>query len=105
MIMCDEVTDPMAIVNVVQSIKKSITSGKGGEAALKYSPDGTFICPVDTISDNLKIVEEAINSNSNNTKDKLTIGISWMADNFYNPDQKKYELENPKALLDTDQLI
>lgn len=28
-----------------------------------------------------------------------------MADNFYVPDQKKYELENPKALLDTDQLI
>lgn len=28
-----------------------------------------------------------------------------MADNFYNPDQKKYELENPKALLDTDQLV
>lgn len=28
-----------------------------------------------------------------------------MADNFYNPDQKKYELENPKALLDVNQLI
>lgn len=28
-----------------------------------------------------------------------------MADLFYNADQKKYELENPKQLLDVDQLI
>jgi hypothetical protein len=41
---------------VLQNIKKAICSGKGGEAALKYSPDGTFICPLDTILDNLKIV-------------------------------------------------
>lgn len=55
------------IQGVIQSIRKTITSGKGGEAALKYSPDGTFICPVDTILDNLKIVEEAIN-NTNGAK-------------------------------------
>lgn len=70
---------------------------------MKFHTDGTFICPADTINDNLKIVEDAIVSTNN--KDRFTIGISWMADNFYVPEQKKYELENPKALLDTDQLV
>lgn len=41
---------------VLQAVRKTITSGKGGEAALKLSADGTFICPVDTIMDNLKII-------------------------------------------------
>ena len=50
------VTDPSLLQTVLASVKKTITSGKGGEAALKYSPDGTFICPLDTIMDNLKIV-------------------------------------------------
>ena len=105
MLICDDLVDPSSITNVIQSIRKAIVSGKGGEAALKYSPDGTFICPADTIIDNLKIVDEAIAANAGNSKDKISVGISWMSDNFYNPDQKKYELENPKALLDLDQLI
>jgi len=53
---------------------------------------------VDTINDNIKMVEEAIKKS--NLQESCSIGISWMADNFYNPDQKKYELENPKQLLD-----
>lgn len=99
----EKVADPYQISAVVQAVRKSIVSGKGGEAALKLHVDGTFICPADTIADNLKIVEDAIISTNN--KDRFSIGISWAADNFYVPDQKKYELENPKALLDTDQLI
>lgn len=99
----ERVSDPYQISLIVQAIRKTITSGKGGEAALKLHSDGTFICPADTIADNLKIVEDAIVSTNN--KDKFSVGISWMADNFYVPEQKKYELENPKALLDTDQLI
>jgi enolase len=35
-------------------------------------------------------------------KDRVGIGLVWQADLFYNPDQKKYELENPKQLFDTD---
>lgn len=49
------------------------------------------------------MVEEAINKT--NFKDKVGIGISMMADNLYIPDQKKYELENPKLLLDTDAMV
>ena len=31
-----------------------------------------------------------------NAKDKCGVGLVMQADLFYNPDQKKYELENPK---------
>ena len=55
-----KVIDPSLLQTVLQAVKKSIVSGKGGEAALKFSPDGTYICPLDTINDNLKIVEDAI---------------------------------------------
>jgi enolase len=55
------------------------------------SPDGTFICPVDTIMDNLKIVEDAINATVG-AKDHLKIGLSWQADTLFAPDTKKYEL-------------
>lgn len=63
-------------------------SGKGGEAALKYSGDATFVCPVDTIMDNLKVVEDAINAC--NAKDMFGVGLSWAADTLYSPDTKKY---------------
>ena len=87
----------------LQNIKKVIISGKGGEAALKLSPDGTFICPLDTIMDNLKIIEDAIVASG--AKDHFKIGISWQADTLYSPDTKKYELENPKVPFDNDQMI
>lgn len=54
------------------------------------SPDGTFICPLDTIADNLKIVEDAIVSNG--AKESLGIGLSWQADSLFSADTKKYEL-------------
>lgn len=54
--------DPFLAQTILAAVRKAIVGGKGGEAALKFSPDRTFICPVDTILDNLKIVEEAINS-------------------------------------------
>lgn len=41
---------------ILAAVRKAIVGGKGGEAALKLSSDGTFVCPVDTILDNLKIV-------------------------------------------------
>lgn len=103
MIMGSAVKDPYLFQAVMQSVRKSIVSGKGGEAALKVSPDGTFLCPVDTIMDNLKIVEEAINSAG--AKDVVTIGLSWAADTLFSPETKKYELQNPKTPFDNDQMI
>lgn len=83
--------DPFIAQNVLQTIRKSIVSGKAGQAALKISPDGTFICPLDTINDNLKIVEDAIN-NTAEAKQIFNIGLSWAADTLFSQDTKKYEL-------------
>jgi len=103
LLVAEKISDPYQISVIVQAVRKTIVSGKGGEAALKLHTDGTFICPADTIADNLKIIDDAIVSTNN--KDQFSVGISWMADNFYISEQKKYEMENAKALLDTDQLI
>jgi len=67
--------------------------------------DGSFICPFDTIADNLKMLDEVINQNG--AKDQVKIGIEWAADNFYQAAATKYELENPnpKNFLDTNQLV
>jgi len=56
LLVAKNVTDPTLLQNAFQGVRKAIVSGKGGEAALKLTPDGTFICPLDTIIDNLKIV-------------------------------------------------
>lgn len=56
LLVAKNVNDPTLLQNVLQAVRKAIVGGKGGEAALKLSPDGTFVCPLDTIMDNLKIV-------------------------------------------------
>lgn len=98
-----QVADPSLLQAALQGVRKAIVGGKGGEAALKVSPDGTFICPLDTIADNLKIMEEAIAGCGG--KDQLGIGLSWAADSLFVPETKKYELENPKTPFDNDQMI
>lgn len=55
-IVAKQVADPSLLQTALQGVRKTIVGGKGGEAALKLSPDGTFICPLDTIADNLKII-------------------------------------------------
>ncbi len=87
-LLAEELEDVFLAQGVCAALRKAITSGKAGEAALKLFPDGTFICPLDTIADNLKMVEEAINAAG--AKDKFTVGLGWQADLFYNPDTKKY---------------
>jgi len=74
--------------NVFANVRKAITSGKGGEAALKYSTEGTFVCPLDTIMDNFKLVEDAIIAAG--AKDSCKIGLSWAADTLFTPETKKY---------------
>jgi enolase len=79
---------------ITHNIKKTICSGKGGEAALKFYNDGTFICTVDSIADNIKMIEEAILKTK--YKDNVKIGLNFMANNLYLEDKKVYEMENPK---------
>lgn len=90
LLVAKNVSDPNLLQTAVQGVRKAIVSGKGGEAALKITPDGTFICPLDTIMDNLKIVEDAIVASGG--KEHLGVGLSWQADSLYSPDTKKYEL-------------
>lgn len=84
-------------------LKKAICSGKLGEAGLKFHTDGTLIVSVDTIADNLKMIEESIAKTP--FKDNVFIGLNMMADNLYLPDKKLYELENPKQLMDPNQFV
>lgn len=71
---------------------------------MKQLSDGSFICPFDTINDNLKMLDEVINQNA--LKDTIKIGIEWAADNLFQAAAGKYELENPnpKNFLDINQL-
>jgi len=87
-IVAKNVVDPSLLQLALQGVRKAIVSGKGGEAALKLSPDGTFVCPLDTIADNLKIVEEAIAGCGG--KEHLGVGLSWAADTLFTPETKKY---------------
>ena len=52
----DNFNETINIINtVVSNIRKTIVSGKQGESALKYYFDGSFLCPVDTILDSIKV--------------------------------------------------
>ena len=102
-IVAKNVVDPTLLQSALQGVRKAIVSGKGGEAALKLSPDGTFVCPLDTIADNLKIVQEAIAGCGG--KEHLGVGLSWAADTLFTPETKKYQLQNPKTPFDNDQMI
>jgi len=53
---------------------------------------------VDSIADNIKMIEEAISKTP--YKDNVSLGLNLMADNLFLPDKKLYELENPKQLMD-----
>jgi len=90
--------------NLSFGVRKTIASGKLGENGVKQLSDGSFICPFDTINDNLKMLDEVINQNG--LKDSVKIGIEWAADNLFQPTAGKYELENPnpKNFLDVNQL-
>lgn len=88
---------------ITGNLRKAICAGKLGEAALKFHSDGTFIVVVDTIADNLKMIEEAISKTP--YKDNVSLGINLMADNLYLADKKLYELENPKQLMDPLQMV
>jgi enolase len=49
---------------------------------VKFHQDGTFICPADTIADNLKAVEMAVEAAG--LRDRVGVGIVWLADLFHN---------------------
>lgn len=90
------------IKKVAVALRKGIASGKSGESAVKIQPDGSFLCPFDTISENVKLVEDAI-SNSG-FKESIFIRLDVDADSFYSPDQKKYDFENAKKASEPEEM-
>ena len=48
------------------TLKKSMSTGKGGDAAFKVGADGSFFNAFNTIQDTFKHIEEAINESNAN---------------------------------------
>jgi len=76
------------------ALRQKLISGKLSEAGLKLFADRSVVCPHDGLADNLKLLEELINASPD--KEKLGVGLALLADSLYLPEQRKYELENPK---------
>jgi len=82
-------------------VKKALSSGKQGEAGLK-NISGSYLSPSDTIGETLKILEEAIkNSKLANVK----IFIVCNANDVYNENTGKYEMEGAKAQYDNNAMV
>lgn len=92
---------------LVSAIDKGIASSKGGAAAFKRLPDGSFFNAFENVNESFKLLEDAINAVGINTDDKkyLKIGINTDAQGFYLEDQTKYDWEGPKNLWEVDQLV
>ena len=88
------------IYNIYTIFKKQIASGKGGEGALK-PVSGSFICPMETINDSIKAMEETI---KNLKLEGLKIGIICNSNEIYNETTGKYEMEGAKANFDCYQM-
>ena len=89
------------------AIEKGLTATKGGLAAFKRGPDGSFFNAFETINDSFKLLEDAINAVGINTAKRqyLKIGVNTDAQSFYLEEQSRYDWEGPKNLWDQGQLI
>eukprot|EP01022_Parablepharisma_sp_SALTPOND_P007999 TRINITY_DN135049_c1_g1_i1.p3 TRINITY_DN135049_c1_g1~~TRINITY_DN135049_c1_g1_i1.p3 ORF type:complete len:252 (+),score=22.20 TRINITY_DN135049_c1_g1_i1:1491-2246(+) len=81
--------------------RKQLASGKQGEAGIK-PVSGSFICPMDTIGEALKVLEEAV-KNSKLSNVKIFIGCN--ANEVYNETSGKYEMEGAKSQFDSNQMV
>ena len=88
---------------LVDDVKAQICSGKAGAAALQYFRDGTFLCPTDSIQDNLKMLDTAI-TNLEYTE-KASIGMCVNANELWDEEQEGYFLHNPKKPTDEETLV
>jgi enolase len=91
-------------LKLVAAIEKGVSSTKGGLAAFKRQPDGSFFNAYDNINECFKLLEEAIVTIgiNNDTKKFLKIGVNTDAQNWFA--DGKYEWEGPKTQWDSDQL-
>lgn len=101
--------------SIQSTTRKILTAGKLGENGFRLNNDGSHFSPYDTINETIKVIEEIIkevnkeiSSNSNITSQtsiKLTIGIDCNGNNFFNEEQKKYEMDGVKKPMDSEEMI
>ena len=68
------------IYNINAAVKKVLGAGKGGELAVKLSTEGAYICILDGIIENIKILEDSINASG---VKGIKIGIYFEGDKMY----------------------
>lgn len=79
-----------------------IIKGKGGKDLLKTALDGSYISPVDTLAEVLKIIEEALKAA--NAGDNFNLAINFAAHKYWNKEISKYEFENFKKGSDPEEV-
>lgn len=61
-------------------MKKTLAAGKGGELAVKLTTEGAYICILDGILENIKLLEDAINTSG---VKGIKIGLSFEGDKMF----------------------
>jgi enolase len=90
---------------VAAAIKKSLSSHKLGENGFKPNASGSWFNAHENHNETFKLIEDAITqSGANATNQILSIGISVDPDQFFLPDQGKYDIDGPKNLYDNKML-
>ncbi len=100
------------LVNCIKAIqtitKKVLTAGKLGENGFRINPEGSHFSPYDTINDTVKCLEEMIKEVKKDTSlnlIKISIGIDCQANNYFNEQTKKYDMDGIKNPLESSKLI
>ena len=88
---------------VFDCCKKILGSSKGGEASIRMS-GGAFIPNCDTITECLKILDDSVNQAGLRTGEDVCLAIDCNADDYYNSESEKYEMEGFKSPLESNQL-
>jgi enolase len=88
-------------IKFTQSIKKSVSSTKQGEAAFKPGVEGSYFNAFATINESFKAIEDAITASGANSDSRkvFKIGINCEGESYFNKDPKdanKYEVEGAK---------
>jgi len=90
---------------VSSAIKKAVQTHKLGENGFKPNASGAYFNAHENHNETFKLVEDAINaSGANQHQACLSIGIQVDPDQFFLPEQGKYDIDGPKNLYDVKML-
>lgn len=100
--------DPIEVYLKVQAqLKKQVQTHKLGENGFKPGVDGAYYNALENVNESFKFIEDAIAAVQVNTDKRkvLKYGINPDIESSFLRDQNKYDIEGPKNLFDTDQVI